>query len=161
MGKESLTAYRIVYDGPLHAPKLPEPNKAESQSCEEEQAGMLDVSRIPVTKKMLEACRGARKRYDSYLDEEKKKKMTNANELRKKSVQQELTALRANKRKLELTADVLLKEADDLAQEAEKKRKMDLLAKSNAFRDKAKGKRKEIEESSKQIETLEKKLTEM
>ena len=57
--------------------------------------------------------------------------------------------MKADKRKLELTADVLLKEADDLAKEAEKKRKMDLLVKSNAFRDKFKNKKEEIEESKK------------
>lgn len=60
--------------------------------------------------------------------------------------------MKGNKRKLELSADVLLKEADDLVQEAEKKRKMYLLIKSNAFREKAKGKRNEITKFIKQIE---------
>ena len=52
--------------------------------------------------------------------------------------------------------DVLLREVDDLAQQAEKKLKMDLIVKSNAFRTKAKEKRVEIEEASMQIEKLEK-----
>ena len=43
------------------------------------------------------------------------------NPLRKKSLCEKLTVLKADKRKLELTADDLLKEADDLAKETEKK----------------------------------------
>ena len=66
--------------------------------------------------------------------------------------------MKADKIKLELTADVLLKEADDLAKEAEKKIKMDLLVKSNAFRDKFKNKKEEIEESNKNIEKLQNKI---
>ena len=70
--------------------------------------------------------------------------------------------MKADKRKLELTADVLLKEADDLAKEAEKKIKMDLLVKSNAFRDKFKNKKEEIEESKKKkIEKLQNKIKEI
>lgn len=52
-----------------------------------------------------------------------------------------------------------MKEADNLANEAEKKMKMDLLVKSNAFRGKVKEKRKEIEETSKGIRKLEKTLS--
>ena len=69
--------------------------------------------------------------------------------------------MKADKIKLELTADVLLKEADDLAKEAEKKIKMDLLVKSNAFRDKFKNKKEEIEESKKKIEKLQNKIKEI
>ena len=43
------------------------------QPREKEKGYQFDVSQIPVTKKMMEACKNARKKYDSYLEEEKKK----------------------------------------------------------------------------------------
>ena len=49
-----------------------------------------------------------------------------------------------------------MKEADDLAQQAEKKMTMDLLVKSNAFRAKVNEKKKEIEETFREIEKMEK-----
>ena len=37
---------------------------------------------------MMEVCRNARKQYDVYLEEEKRKKVVNAEETRKKSIQE-------------------------------------------------------------------------
>ena len=99
---------------------------------------IFDISSITVSKRMLESCRSARTRYGHHLENEQRMKAANREELRKKSVQDEL------------------REVDDLAHQAEKKLKMDLIVKSNAFRTKAKEKRVEIEEASKQIEKLEK-----
>ena len=45
---------------------------------------------------------------------------------------------------MELCAETLLKEADDLAQEAEKKVKWDLVTKFSAFREKVKQKRSKL-----------------
>ena len=55
----------------------------------------------------------------------------------------------------------LLKEADDLAQEVEKKVKWDLQKKFNAFREKAKEIKKQVKQIGKEIEALEKTLKEM
>ena len=62
------------------------------------------------------------------------------------------------KTKIESTVATLVKEADSFAVEAEKKQKMDLLSKSNAFQQKAAEKRKCIADADKRIESLLKKL---
>ena len=51
-----------------------------------------------------------------------------------------------------------MQEADDLDQEAEKKVKRNLVPKSNAFREKARKKRKQVEQTGKEIESLQKTL---
>ena len=156
MAKNSLTAYRQVHDGLLNLPK-PEKDSTEVKAKETK----FNASNVTISKGMLDSCRSARTRYSHYLADEQKKKSTSKEESRKKSVLDELTSTKCTKRKLESSVSVLLREADDLAQQAEKKLKMDFLVKSNAFRSKAKEKRMEIEEVSKKIEKLEKKLKEM
>ena len=59
---------------------------------------------------------------------------------------------------MESSIDVLTKEADELAKQAEKKMKMDLLVESNAFREKVKEKRREIEQVEEKIKRADKKL---
>lgn len=94
MGKETLKAYRIVYDGLVNAPKMKtsEDKQAKDKQAKDKQANetdkgyQLDVSLIPVTKKMMEACRNARQKYDAYLEEQKRKKVASAEKTRKKSV---------------------------------------------------------------------------
>ena len=169
MGKETLKAYRLVYDGLVNAPKMKtsEDKQAKDKQAKDKQANetdkgyQLDVSLIPVTKKMMEACRNARQKYDAYLEEQKRKKVASAEETRKKSVKEQLTSLKGQRRKLESCVESLLKEADDLAQEAEKKMKWDLVAKSNAFREKARDKQKQVEQTEIQIQSLEKNLQKM
>ena len=58
--------------------------------------------------------------YSHHLADKLKKKSTSKEESRKKSVQDELTSTKCTKRKLESSVAVLLREADDLAQQAEK-----------------------------------------
>ena len=86
MGKETLKAYRLVYDGLVNAPKMKtsEDKQAKDKQAKDKQANetdkgyQLDVSLIPVTKKMMEACRNARQKYDAYLEEQKRKKVASA-----------------------------------------------------------------------------------
>ena len=91
IGKETLKAFRIVYDGLVNAPTE---SRVDKQPREKEKGYQLDVSQIPVMKKMMEACRNARKKYDAYLEEEKRKKLTNAEETRKTNVQEQLWQLK-------------------------------------------------------------------
>ena len=159
MAKEKLIAYGHVHGGLLHLPK-PKQAEVSSGKAKKEVETIFDISSITVSKRMLESCRSARTRYGHHLENEQRMKAANREELRKKSVQDEVATVISTKRKLESSVDVLLREVDDLAHQAEKKLKMDLIVKSNAFRTKAKEKRVEIEEASKQIEKLEKKLQE-
>ena len=128
-----------------------------SGKAKKEDETKFDTSSITVSKRMLDSCRHAKTRYGQHLENEQRMKAANREELWKKSVQDELVTVKSTKRKLESSVNVLLRAADDLAQQAEKKLKMDLIVKSNAFRTKAKEKRVEIEEASKQTVKLEKK----
>lgn len=69
---------------------------------------------------MLDSCRKARKRYNHFLDDEKKKVAT-AGQVKKKQPQDEIAKLKTRQRKLESNVNVMIKEADDLAQQAEKR----------------------------------------
>ena len=57
MGKETLKAFRIVYDGLVNAPKE---SGVDKQPSVKEKGYRLDVSQIPITYKMMEACRRIR-----------------------------------------------------------------------------------------------------
>lgn len=154
---KSLKASRIVY-GLVNAPKMSDVDK---QPSEKKNGYQLGVPQISVSENMTEACRNSQKQYDAYLEEEKRKEVANTEETRKKTVQEQLTSLKKKKRKLESCVETLLKEADDLPQEAKKKVKWDLVSKSNAFIEKTKEKKKQFEETGKEIEALEKTLKEM
>ena len=118
MAKEKLIAYRHVHDGLLHLPK-PEQAEVSSGKAKKEDETKFDISSITVSKRMLDSCRSARTRYSQHLENEQRMKAANREELRKKSVQDELATVKSTKRKLESSVDVLLREADDLAQQAE------------------------------------------
>ena len=76
----------------------------------------------------------------------------------KLALKDEIKAEKGKKQLLEFSIDVLTKEADELAKQAEKKMKMDLLVKSNAFREKVKEKRREIEQVEEKIKRTDKNL---
>ena len=76
---------------------------------------------MTVSSKMLESCRQARLRYSNFLDDEKKKKVASAEQIKKEQLRDEIDSLKSRKRKLESSVNVLVKEADTLADEAEKK----------------------------------------
>ena len=118
-----------------------------SGKAKKEDETKFDTSSITVSKRMLDSCRHAKTSNGQHLENEQRMKAANREELWKKSVQDELATVKSTKRKLESSVNVLLRAADDLAQQAEKKLKMDLIVKSNAFRTKAKEKRVEIEEA--------------
>ena len=141
MNKATLEGFRRVYDG--------------LKQFE------LDLADTPISKRMLDTCRGARSRYQQFLDEEKKKKTASQAEVKKPALKDDIKAEKERKGKSESNIGVLTKEADELAKQAEKKMKMVLLVKSNAFREKIKEKRKEVEESDEKIKCADKKLQQM
>lgn len=91
---------------------------------------------------------------------ERKKAQEEATEKdrRKKELTEELSKARKKLEIFKKTSIDLVAEADDLAKEAEKKNKLNLLVKSNALRAKSQSKRKEVEDEEKNIEQLQKRL---
>lgn len=119
MVKIILEAFRRVYDGLKQY--------------------QMDLADIPISKKMLETCRGARTRYQQHLDEEKKKKAASQTEIQKQALKDEIKAEKGKKRLLESSIDVLTKEADELAKQAENEN--GLVGKVKCFQGKSKRKK--------------------
>ena len=138
MGKDTLIAYRKVYDG----------------------VSLLECSAhdVPINKEMLKSCRNARSRYKLYQEDQKRAEAAEATVKKRKMLLVELEECKKKKRMLESTEKQLMDDADNLYAEAEKKKKMVILSKANALRAKGKEKQSEISQVEKEIEHLEKNL---
>ncbi|XP_048580627.1 uncharacterized protein LOC116610226 [Nematostella vectensis] len=111
-----------------------------------------------ITTELLTSCKYASNRYRQSLAEKKSIEAKTHKESLKRKVEEDIKQAKKKKQKLETTATALLKEADDLATNAEMKGDFSILAKSNALRVKSKEKRKEIEKEEQNIDLLQKKL---
>ena len=83
---------------------------------------------------------GTRQKYSSYLDKQKKKKISKGVELKRKKLVNELDELNKRRRGLETDVVGLVKSADEFAQKAEDTGKLVWITKSNSFRRTAKEK---------------------
>ena len=145
LGKEGLAALRTVHDGVKNILEIKnEENKKMGIDKE-----VNSVTEVTITKTMLEACRGSRTRYQNFMEEQTKQKKTAENDAKKSDLQSELSKLKTEKRKLEISVESLEKEANDLAVQAEKKMKLEIL--SNAHRSKAAEQKKDIQELDKKM----------
>lgn len=131
--EETLVAQRRVYDAIQCA------------------GGIHDVQLSP---SLLTSVRSARSRYQEYLDNKKAKKVEDDKANAKKRKLEELTTLKEKRRRLDTDRESMEKNADRLAEQAENSSNLTLLAKSNALRKAAKGKKKEIEKIDEQIATV-------
>jgi len=87
MAKSTLIAYRQVYDGLLRSCKdIASSSKLKDTEREES----LDISNVTVSSKMLESCRQARLRYSNFLDDEEKKRVASAEQIKKISFEMKL-----------------------------------------------------------------------
>lgn len=137
MGEDTVFAFRTVHDGVKH------------MGCK--------VHEVPVTKAMLQSCRHSRQRYTAFLEEQKKNKKANEAEDRRKQMS-ELKECKKTEQRLDSEAVSLFDKADKLSEQAESTHKWELVIEANALRTKAKQKRKELEETKKHTEIVEKKL---
>ena len=101
--------------------------------------GVLAVS---INKPLLSSAAGARQKYLSYLDEQKRKKTSEGVALKRKELVDELDKLKKKRRRLETDVDGLVKSADKFAQKAEETGKLVWITKSNSLRRTAKEKEK-------------------
>ena len=115
------------------------------------------LDKIVITDKMVSSCKAARMRYKICLEEMKKEEDKSTAEKRKCSVKEELISRDKKKRRLEGTAERLIKEADALAKKAQELRDFEKLSESNDLRDKVKKLNEDISEE-KQMSELKKKL---
>ena len=138
MAEDSIIAYCRVYDG------------FQSLDVQMEQC---------ITPEMLQHCRFAHSRYVNHMEDNKKTKCKKW-KIQREAIQEELNQAQ-KEQKLDTTHTDLRKEADQLAIDAEKKNVMDLLAKLNALRSKAKDKMVELQTEADKIKDLKDKLYEL
>lgn len=116
---------------------------------------MESLSSMVITKELRQSVSGARSRYATYLEEEKKIKALTAI---KNEKSEKTKSLQERKRRLCEDVKTLEKGADDLAEQAEKKQDLSLIVKSNSFRQSAKRKKEELAIVEGEISKLSKQL---
>ena len=120
------------------------------------------AQRVPVTKKLLASVSSARSRYMQYLEEEKQKQKTHEASLKRKSIEEEISELKAKKRRLERDVEVLQKSADELFDHDENEKKVvnvrANIAKGNSFRRSVSEKQREMKLVEEKIDA---KITEL
>jgi hypothetical protein len=112
------------------------------------------VSEIKLSPSLLTYVRGSRSRYQEHLESQKAKKVQDDKANVKKRKQEELTTMKDKRRRLEADSISMEKDADKIAEQAENSSKLTLLAKSNALRRAAKGKKLEIMKLDEEIATF-------
>ena len=83
--------------------------------------------------------------YQNYLDRERRCNVAARQEEKRKAALQELQELKAKRRVTESSVDVMVKSADQFAEEAEKSGRLSLLTKSNGMRRATKEKSLELQ----------------
>ncbi|KAJ8048636.1 hypothetical protein HOLleu_01027 [Holothuria leucospilota] len=117
-----------------------------------------DFTEVPFTPRMKRNIKAARMRYNQYLDDQRKAKGENEKAKKRKAVQDELHDRQKKKKLIESAIDIMKKEADDLAQKAERRHDFSLLTKSNAFRRKVTEKAQESKRLQIEMDELKEKL---
>ena len=114
----------------------------------------LKPTTIPVTKDLLVAVKNSHRKYTEDLAEKKKQELKNKSNEELESINNEISALNKKKVLLENTIEELNKDSVEMAFEAEKQSKFELLSKSNALKRAATEKQTELETCLKEKKRL-------
>ena len=99
---------------------------------------MGGVLAVWINKPLPSSAVGAKQKYLSYLDKQKRKKTSEGVALKKKELVNELDVLKKKERRLETDVEGLVKSADEFAQKAEETGKLVWITKLNSLRRTAK-----------------------
>lgn len=105
------------------------------------------VTKVPLTKEMLNYCATAHTRYRAYLDEEKSKRERDEQKLKRKNAEENLDELKIRRKSIQDVCESLQKDADNIAEQAENAagtKMATLITKSNTLRKQAKEKREQL-----------------
>ena len=116
-------------------------------------AHRLEPHTIEITKPMIKSFRAARQRYDIHLEEEKKLKEKNDAERRAQPIAADIEKLRTKQKNLAKAIELMETKCFQCVELAEKK--------DNSFVIKGNGLKRKSEESKKEMEALEKEITEL
>ena len=109
----------------------------------------------------MKYCRNARNRYRNFLDDNKKVSEKSVEEKMKSTVKNEISREKDVQEQLKKTIERMRHEADELANRAEKDKKMSLLSESNSVRKRALEIRDNLEGSICRMQKLEEKYNKM
>ena len=116
------------------------------------------ITKVLLSKELLASACSARQRYQTKLDEEKRKNVEQRRGQKRTAVLDELNDLKEQKKRMKSNIEALFKSADDLAEKAESTGKVTFISKSNAMRRSAKEKEGELksieEEINEKLEAL-------
>ena len=113
------------------------------------------IFKVKVTQQLLTSARGAHRRYQQHLEEERAKARRPAAQKRRAAALGELDELKAKRKRFESLVKSLSQEADKLAEEAEAKGRIALLSQSNALRKSSKEKEQQVSSLTAEIEKKE------
>lgn len=116
------------------------------------------VTNVQLTKELLISVSGARQRYHSYLDDQKRATDKEKSVQKRKALADELDELKKKRARVENDISALEKSADEYADKAESTGKLTFITKSNSLRRTAKEKKASLQDLEKQIDE---KLAEM
>lgn len=105
-------------------------------------------------KDLKQHCRGARTRYEMYLEDQKKSREQTTKEKKRKELSQEIQKVKTKRQKVMTSAETMEKEAHEMAVMAEKKHNFTLLSKSNAYRKGVADKKEEVAALDKALKEL-------
>lgn len=116
------------------------------------------VTKVKITKELLQSAAGARQKYHAYLDEQKRVAEKQAVDLKRKALSDELHDLKKKRATIEADICALETSADKYAEKAEKTGNLTFISKSNSFRRTIKEKKASLVTVERQIDE---KLAEM
>ncbi|KAK1906949.1 hypothetical protein KUDE01_009345 [Dissostichus eleginoides] len=105
-------------------------------------------------KDLKQHCRGARTRYEMYLEDQKKLREQTTKEKKRKELSQEIQKVKTKRQKVMTSTETMEKEAHEMAVMAEKKHNFTLLSKSNAYRKGVADKKEEVAALDKALKEL-------
>lgn len=102
------------------------------------------ITKVNITKQLLLSAAGARQKYMTYLEDQRREKEQQDAGRKRKAFLDELELLKAKKRRIEKDIEELERSADKYSEKAEACSQLTFVAKSNSLRRTAKQKREEL-----------------
>lgn len=109
------------------------------------------IHNVPITEPMLKEARSARLKYETYLEDERKKKKSQESLDTRKRQLNEIEEYRSKKQKLESSISELSRSSEKLYEKAESTGKTDFVSQANAMR-------RVMKEKQQQVDKLEEKI---
>ncbi|MGH0157607.1 UNVERIFIED_CONTAM: hypothetical protein FKN15_033724 [Acipenser sinensis] len=107
-----------------------------------------------IPKALVQHAKTARMRYVQYLENEKKKKVATENDRKRKELMSDIAHQTAKRQKIINSIEVMQREADEMAENAEKQQDFTRISKSNAYR-------KSVTEKSSEMTALDQSLAQL